>query len=772
MSDNNHCNNRRESIAALVLGELQADAAEELKEHISTCQTCRSLYQDLSAEEQTIKSAFATITNKSSTLQRRLVHQYPKEPHPPSRRTITLNLNAIVKSPITKLAVAAVIVVTALIGVKVFNGTPVWAQIVQALNEVKNAHMDVSYTLRDGRTKRHRYWVSRPRRFREILPNGDVIIDNGVERLTIYTERKAAQLSESWQPFHTLAEDAGFKIVDLLREENLPAKFKIDMTKLASESDDERTVYRIDGWGGDEPAEGRMWVDAETLLPERVLLRTHVDTGDEPVYESTVEFKFNYEPMPDEFFSTAIPQGYTELPRIEPFALSGKVVDEQGQVIEVATVLAEYPVWDTTLHAVSNEKGTFVLRPVSKKERIRLPIFLRAFHPEEPARVAWTLLEDPAYPNMKRQLGGDVPGLPGEVEVIRDNTGQKICSGASGIVLQMEPAAEVAGQVTDGQGNPVADVNVHLRCRPSDKEGDPVSGLTLNLGISRTDASGEYILANVPRLWAKCYFRLHFIKEGYWREHSPFKTVGPLESRRVDFKMFRNDVTIVGKAMDDGGRPLAGYGLVLCAENGQRRYSGGVTDAEGHFRLQNCPAASDLKIVFRGMYEDEWELNRKKYDIAGDDEFVYYAETEVAVNYQPGKKEYYVELILEKPDITLEVVLQNTAGEPVRYFSVGAQAEGISHEWRLKKLTRLTDVSGQCIITQLPRVQELKLRLDRVLSKEQEDLLTEQQRNIAEENLKYASMRVPVELVPGEQEYRIEVTLLTKEERRKQRSGE
>jgi len=660
-------------------------------------------------------------------------------------------------------AAAAVIIVAVLIGINVFNGTPVWAQIVQALGQVENAYIDYSYTLRDGYVKRHEYWIRRPNYFRESLPNGDAVIDDGQDRLTIYTEKKQAQFSESWQPFHSLDRDAGFEMVDMVRDENLLDRFEIEIAKLTSESDERTAVYGIKKWDDIQPLEGKMWVDAETLLPLRIFLRFSVEIADEPGYESTVECKFNYDPMPDEFFSTAIPEGFTKLPRIEPFVLSGTVIDEQGQVVEGATVLAEYPIWDTALRAVTNENGIFAIRPVSKKEKIGLPIFLRAFRPDEPAKVAWTLLDNPAYPRSGK-LGGDVPGQPGQVNVMSDNLGNTICAGASGIVLQMEPAAEIAGQVTDGQGNPVADANVHLRCRPSDKEGDPVSGLTLNLGISRTDASGEYILANVPRLWAKCYFRLHFIKEGYWREHSPFKTVGPLESRRVDFKMFRNDVTIVGKAMDDGGRPLAGYGLVLCAENGERRYEGGVTDAEGHFRLENCPAASDLKILFRGMYKDEWKFNRKKYDIAGDDEFVYYPETEVAVNCQPDKKEYYVELVLEEADITLEVVLKNAAGEPIKYFSVGLQGRGISHEWRINELTEITDANGRCVISGVPNVEDLKLRLNNTLSGEELKLLTQEERNIAGANRRYKSMRVPVQLVPGKKEYRIEVTVPTEEE--------
>jgi len=55
MSNRNDCKNRREAIAALVLGELETPAAGELRKHIDVCEVCRNLYQALAGEEETIR---------------------------------------------------------------------------------------------------------------------------------------------------------------------------------------------------------------------------------------------------------------------------------------------------------------------------------------------------------------------------------------------------------------------------------------------------------------------------------------------------------------------------------------------------------------------------------------------------------------------------------------------------------------------------------------------------------------------------------------------
>jgi hypothetical protein len=119
MNGNNDCKNRREAIAALVLDELEPQAADELREHIDACKTCRSLYQALTDEEETIHSAFNTIAERSKNLQDNLIEQLEQEPHRPLGRS-TLMLNVILSSRVTKLAAAAVVLIAFLVAAIMF----------------------------------------------------------------------------------------------------------------------------------------------------------------------------------------------------------------------------------------------------------------------------------------------------------------------------------------------------------------------------------------------------------------------------------------------------------------------------------------------------------------------------------------------------------------------------------------------------------------------------------------------------------------------------
>jgi hypothetical protein len=116
MINENNCQNRREEIAALVLGELEPKAADELRRHIESCETCKSLYRKLTDEEETIRSAFQTIADKGEVLKNRLIEQLGKkesvtsQTEKESAKIIGIHWGNIIKSPITKIAAAAVII--------------------------------------------------------------------------------------------------------------------------------------------------------------------------------------------------------------------------------------------------------------------------------------------------------------------------------------------------------------------------------------------------------------------------------------------------------------------------------------------------------------------------------------------------------------------------------------------------------------------------------------------------------------------------------------
>jgi hypothetical protein len=123
MSNKSNCQNRREAIAALVLGELEAQAVDELKEHIGLCQTCRSLYQALSEEEESIRSAFSAIADRGQAIQEKLVQGSGRESRNLSTRPTRFALGSIFKNKTVKLAAAAVIILVAGIGIAVLSNS-------------------------------------------------------------------------------------------------------------------------------------------------------------------------------------------------------------------------------------------------------------------------------------------------------------------------------------------------------------------------------------------------------------------------------------------------------------------------------------------------------------------------------------------------------------------------------------------------------------------------------------------------------------------------
>jgi len=61
MNGRNRCQDQRELIAALVMGELDSASRDQLQEHIAHCKDCHDLYEALCSEEQEIRSTFETI---------------------------------------------------------------------------------------------------------------------------------------------------------------------------------------------------------------------------------------------------------------------------------------------------------------------------------------------------------------------------------------------------------------------------------------------------------------------------------------------------------------------------------------------------------------------------------------------------------------------------------------------------------------------------------------------------------------------------------------
>ena len=665
-------------------------------------------------------------------------------------------LGYIMKSRITKLAAAAVIIIAVLIGIRTFiSGTTAWAQIVRAFNEVENVHIVAVTEQRDGVTQHEQYWIKKPCYLRLEEP-ARIIIDDGKERLEIDNKKKTARFSDSREPFEPVEQNEIFRMLGSFRNESLKDSPEVQAVKLSAGSSERTLVYEI---SYHRSVKGKAWVDAETMLPRRLLM---TDRG-----EQTVEVIFSYDPIPPEMFRPVPPPGYTELPYIEHLTLSGEVVSQQGETLPDVVVYATHSNVMHVLKDRTDHAGRFAIKLLPDKTgSVTFPVFLRAFKPGDPNQAAWTLLEDP---DRTHELGDVIPGKPGQIKIVDDGRTKK-CAGAAGIVLQMGPAAKIAGIVADNQGNPITEANVKITCRLADKNGMSVYPFVWLAGserprdmVAKTDIDGRYVFTSVPRFWEKCFFSIAAYKNGYViKDGASIRVDCPFESKQVDIEMFVAGIRITGRVINNLGEPIVGYYVTAVVDDSGHGYDMKRTDENGRFELTQCPIVPNLKLRAKllGSLQMDWKFNK----LTKDREFVFYADAVAEIDYQPGKTEYRnVEIVVEKPDITLEIELKNTAGEPVAYFPVVLESKEFDSVRIRKKLSARTDPNGKCTITEVPRVQELFLQL-RGTSGIGIEKLTREQRRISAENNKYAWTTVPVELTAGKKEYRIEVTLLTKDE--------
>ncbi|GAG27294.1 unnamed protein product, partial [marine sediment metagenome] len=186
------------------------------------------------------------------------------------------------------------------------------------------------------------------------------------------------------------------------------------------------------------------------------------------------------------------------------------------------------------------------------------------------------------------------------------------------------------------------------------------------------------------------------------------------------------------------------------------------TDENGCFRLVGCPITHDLQVKAE-LSHNTWPPHEKQRYKS----FRYHPDVIVGIDYEAGKTEYEVELVAERPEIIIDVELKNTAGEPLPYFPVEVRGVpgSISSQWRAdKKLNQRTDERGYCRFTEVPNVESLRLVMWGGDSVWNETLSKEQVEKIKTKYKKYKWTEVPVELISGRKEYKVEVILLTRDE--------
>jgi hypothetical protein len=376
---------------------------------------------------------------------------------------------------------------------------------------------------------------------------------------------------------------------------------------LPAESTDEIHVYEVnfrDHW------QGKAWVDPSNNLPVRIVGREKEDSGGKRDFEITLR----YEPIPDETFDTAVPASFQELPRIanrphseEREALSGKVVDKQGNPVAGAEVYASY-----AQHGRTDENGEFALlvHPDDSSNSLGpldFPLFVRAFRADEPQRVAWTIIRHPSSrdsvlagvnglgfrnrseeeedKNRKRLIEGPVverthhgvellfeddsvlaesiPGDPGELFGNVDDEPK-----VRNITLVMDTASTINGRITNASNEPIANATVSIE---EMKQHIGINTIAVrNLGgeledkaYAMTDNGGYFELNNLPAHWDNVQIKVRI--SGYKTVEKEFELSGRTTIEGCDFEL------IDGEPEEARERASRYFGSVLSSSRGAER---------------------------------------------------------------------------------------------------------------------------------------------------------------------------------------------------------
>jgi len=666
---------------------------------------------------------------------------------------------AIMKSRMTKLTAAAVIIITVLFTVNSFDDTSAWAQIARALDEVENVRVTATMRTANGELAEAQWLFKKPCFLREEFTE-TTVIDNGKDRLVLNREAKTAQYMESLAPWKPISEHEVFHTLGLFGGKD---SHGYELTHLTGESSDSTLVYSIKY---KEIFEGKAWVEADTMRPLRIAAVTIGEPESGGVREG--QFDFNYKEIPTEAFSMTIPAGFKELPRKQRGIIAGKVVDERGNGVAGALVYVADRAGQFAENVLADEQGSFLFKlpPEGSGARVLLPVFVRAFEKGKGGRVAWTIIEDP---KQKKDRGVEIPGQTGLIEVGNGVMLQSV----NGIVLKMESAGTISGHVTDMHGDPISGAEVLVEGHPSVRKpgipiypefgfiGDPMGGDGPRGELAtRTNEQGRYEIANVPKFSTRARYKISASADGFATNGHDMDMIWKSSFKQVNLKLYRAGITVSGTLVDNYGQALEMRRIFGRVDD--RDFCQTKTDKEGRFVLEECPVSPKLKIKAELSHNSWPPHERERYK-----SYRYHPDVVVPVDYEEGKTEYEVKLVAQRPEAVVEVELKNTQGEVLPFFPVEIRGApgSISSQWEAdKKFKQRTDEKGYCCFTEVPNVEDLRLVLWGGNSVWKDLLSREEARKVKKKYEKYKWTEVPIKLIPEQKEYKIEVALLTREE--------
>jgi hypothetical protein len=319
MIRNDDCQDQYGAIAALVLGVLDGPAADKVKQHIDMCRNCRELYEALIEEEETIRSTFKAVNDRSEEIQKSLIARFGKGSRvnedisgalPESQRTKQAHAELskwriIMKSRISQLAAAAVIIIGVLAGIHFLGGSigvasVAWSQVVEQISSHAKYKCRQRVVREEGRQipAMQVYHLNLQQRRQEVEDGSIHIIDMRAEdaiTVELYPDQKKAVVTK----IVGLGVRHDPDIIDMVK------RFEQESTERLGTKEVNGKILHGFHHQPNQHNDFTVWVDPETKLPVEIELK-HLQRG-QTIFLDEFEFDFELDPSA---FSTQVPDGY------------------------------------------------------------------------------------------------------------------------------------------------------------------------------------------------------------------------------------------------------------------------------------------------------------------------------------------------------------------------------------------------------------------------------------------------------------------------------
>jgi hypothetical protein len=642
---------------------------------------------------------------------------------------------------------------------------------------------------------------------------GDIIIDDGRQRLVLDPNTRQAQLEPTWfvdgnyylygSP-KPLRDHPGFPPIQLFRDKQ--PNPDIELTKIPEECNASSEVYFLKDLSLTDPnaVVTRIWVDKRTGLPEKI---EGIYTG--PLHQNDTRKKalitYDYSPLSDALFSLEIPADYQTLPAKPQKGFSGRVIDLLGQPVARAEVYVNFfPLWGLDyLKAVSDNSGQFEIRipdvsPLNTSG-VNLPFYFWAILPDRQDFAAWTILyEDCDYLDFDKDL---IPGYGGTIVSEREViTGTRTENGVTtpyptlssslkypvvkDIVLVMQPTGTIAGYVMDKDGYSISGAQLTCKYQFGAESGKifPLYSDHFKWTFSATsEANGYYAIKQLPSLWKYCRFSITVSAPGYTGEIKELILEEPLSHLDYNISLNLQQVTIRGILRDNYGIALADRWIALTAPNINLKDCSAKTDPNGMFEMKGCPDIDGLGLEAQLAWSNPYDMinQREQYD-----KMLYYPNVGINIPYSPNQKEYNIELTAIRPETQVDIFVTNSFGNPIPEMKVELDGHLDRNRhfnicWQRDKLQKRTNAEGFVKFDNIPPdAEELRVHIqqatDYILEGHRLDPFKERQRlqNLDRDyaNL-YQQMVIPIKIVPGQKKYQMTIVIPTKEEFKQQKES-